>query len=61
MSVYFWLQHGAGGELPVMFYIHGGGFFAGSPSPKSFGPQYFMDTSDVILVVPAYRLGPFGK
>ncbi|XP_054089476.1 uncharacterized protein LOC105209246 [Zeugodacus cucurbitae] len=52
--------HRAGGKLPVMFYIHGGGFFSGSPSPDSVGPQYFMDTNDVILVVPAYRLGPFG-
>ncbi|XP_039956905.1 cholinesterase 1-like [Bactrocera tryoni] len=49
-----------GRELPVMFFIHGGGFFTGSPSPNNVGPQYFMDTGDVILVVAAYRLGPFG-
>ncbi|XP_036331503.1 venom carboxylesterase-6-like [Rhagoletis pomonella] len=47
-------------NLPVLFYIHGGGFFCGSPNPLFFGPEYFMDTNEVILVMPAYRLGPFG-
>ncbi|XP_036331501.1 venom carboxylesterase-6-like [Rhagoletis pomonella] len=47
-------------NLPVLFYIHGGGFFSGSASPFVEGPEYFMDTNEVILVVPAYRLGPFG-
>ncbi|XP_054089287.1 juvenile hormone esterase-like [Zeugodacus cucurbitae] len=50
----------AGGKLPVMFYIHGGGLFSGTPSPVNVGPQYFMAMNDVILIVPAYRLGPFG-
>ncbi|CAD7014808.1 unnamed protein product [Ceratitis capitata] len=48
-------------KLPVLFYIHGGGFFSGSPNPLNLGPEYFMDTSEVIVVVPAYRLGPFGS
>ncbi|XP_067630054.1 juvenile hormone esterase-like isoform X2 [Eurosta solidaginis] len=47
-------------KLPVLFYIHGGGFFCGSANPKFSGPEYFMDTSEIILVVAAYRLGPFG-
>ncbi|XP_036331506.1 esterase E4-like [Rhagoletis pomonella] len=47
-------------KLPVLFFIHGGGFFFGNPNPSFNGPQYFMDTSEVILVIPAYRLGPFG-
>ncbi|KAH8314429.1 hypothetical protein KR059_006557, partial [Drosophila kikkawai] len=46
--------------LPVMVYIHGGGFFGGSAGPGVTGPEYFMDTGEVILVTMAYRLGPFG-
>ncbi|XP_017049857.2 uncharacterized protein LOC108093964 [Drosophila ficusphila] len=47
-------------HLPVMVYIHGGGFFAGSAGPGLTGPEYFMDSGEVILVTMAYRLGPFG-
>ncbi|EDS32204.1 juvenile hormone esterase [Culex quinquefasciatus] len=46
--------------LPVMVYIHGGGFFAGGASPSIIGPEYFMDTRRVILVTFQYRLGVFG-
>lgn len=46
--------------LPVMVYIHGGGFFAGGASPSILGPEYFMDTRRVILVTFQYRLGVFG-
>ncbi|KRK00233.1 uncharacterized protein Dyak_GE11753 [Drosophila yakuba] len=46
--------------LPVMVYIHGGGFFGGSAGPGITGPEYFMDSGEVILVTMAYRLGPFG-
>lgn len=46
--------------LPVMVFIHGGGYFAGSPSPSMVGPQYFMENGEVILVSMAYRLGVFG-
>ncbi|KAF4522312.1 hypothetical protein B566_EDAN011313 [Ephemera danica] len=43
--------------LPVIIYIHGGGFRAGSA--QGWGPERFMD-EDVVLVLPHYRLGPFG-
>ncbi|TDG47048.1 hypothetical protein AWZ03_006485 [Drosophila navojoa] len=46
--------------LPVMVYIHGGGFFSGSAGPQLTGPEYFMDTGEVILVSMAYRLGALG-
>ncbi|XP_039956903.1 venom carboxylesterase-6-like [Bactrocera tryoni] len=46
--------------LPVMVYIHGGGWFSGSASPLLHGPEYIMETKEVILVSIAYRLGPFG-
>lgn len=47
--------------LPIIFYIYGGGFFSGSSNPAVIGPEYFMDTHKVIVVVITYRLGPFGK
>lgn len=43
-----------------MVFVHGGGFFAGSPSGLIHGPQYFMDNGEVILVIMAYRLGALG-
>lgn len=45
---------------PVMIYIFGGGFFSGSNHPSIVGPEFFMETGDVILVTISYRLGPFG-
>ncbi|XP_050531739.1 juvenile hormone esterase-like isoform X2 [Daktulosphaira vitifoliae] len=47
------------GKMPVMFWIHGGGFSVGSGGSSSGGPQYFMD-KDIILVSINYRLGIFG-
>lgn len=48
-------------SLPVMVYIHEGGFFSGSIHTLIRGPQYFMDTQQVILVLMTYRLGVLGK
>lgn len=45
--------------LPVLFWIHGGGWNAGSGQTDLFGPDYFMQ-KDVILVTINYRLGPVG-
>ncbi|XP_020713638.1 alpha-esterase-4b isoform X1 [Ceratitis capitata] len=45
--------------LPVMVYIHGGGFATGTASRRNWGPDYFM-MKDVILVTIGYRLGPLG-
>lgn len=47
-------------QLPVLIYIHGGGFFAGTAGPSTTGADYFMDTEDVIVVTMHYRLGPLG-
>ena len=43
--------------LPVMVYIHGGGF--AMRSPREFNPNLLLER-DIILVVPQYRLGPLG-
>ena len=45
--------------LPVMVWIHGGGFMSGDGTPDSFGPQYWMGHG-VIIVSLNYRLGPLG-
>ncbi|XKL67712.1 hypothetical protein PGB90_003203 [Kerria lacca] len=43
--------------MPVMIYIHGGGFKTGGST--SYNAEYFMDRN-VILVTINYRLGPLG-
>jgi cholinesterase len=45
--------------LPVMFWIHGGGWNSGSAQCDLFGPDYLMQ-KDVVLVTVNYRLGPVG-
>ncbi|XP_017149694.1 esterase-6-like [Drosophila miranda] len=49
-----------GNLLPVMVYFHAGGFFSGSAHPAASGPEYLMDTEQVIMVSVSYRLGPLG-
>ncbi|KAG6446518.1 venom carboxylesterase-6 [Manduca sexta] len=46
-------------KLPVMVFIHGGGWMCGDSSTAMYGPQFLLDR-DVILVVINYRLGPLG-
>uniref|UniRef100_A0A7G3ABS3 Carboxylic ester hydrolase n=1 Tax=Lutzomyia longipalpis TaxID=7200 RepID=A0A7G3ABS3_LUTLO len=46
--------------LPVMIFIHYGGLFSGTITPYLLGPEYFMDTGSVILVLMQYRLGSLG-
>lgn len=48
------------GKLPVMFWIHGGGFTAGHSGSSLYGPDYFMD-KDVVFVSLNYRLGLLGR
>uniref|UniRef100_U5EVS7 Carboxylic ester hydrolase n=1 Tax=Corethrella appendiculata TaxID=1370023 RepID=U5EVS7_9DIPT len=47
-------------KLPVMLHIHGGGLFSGSGGPSFTGPEYFMDTEEVIFVSIQYRLSVLG-
>ncbi|KAJ8981379.1 hypothetical protein NQ317_000247 [Molorchus minor] len=46
--------------LPVLFWIHGGGFRWGDGTYQYYGPDYFVDY-DIVVVTINYRLGPFGK
>ncbi|XP_046993594.1 venom carboxylesterase-6-like isoform X1 [Schistocerca americana] len=45
--------------LPVLFWIHGGGFGSGSGSDQQYGPDFIVSYG-VILVTINYRLGPLG-
>ncbi|XP_043476975.1 esterase FE4-like [Leptopilina heterotoma] len=45
--------------LPVMVWIHGGGYFFGDSSPSVYGPNYLLD-KNILLVSMNYRLGIFG-
>ncbi|XP_059225884.1 juvenile hormone esterase, partial [Stomoxys calcitrans] len=47
-------------KLPVMVFIHGGAWLSGTHNPLFLGPEYFMDTEEVVLVTISYRLGIFG-
>lgn len=44
-------------KMPVIFFIHGGGYMSGGSS--WYGPEILLDDS-VVLVTINYRLGPFG-
>lgn len=46
-------------KLPVMLYVHGGGFICGSGISTVYGPEYMLD-EDLVLVTINYRLGPLG-
>lgn len=47
-------------RLPVMVWIHGGGFMYGSGDDMQFGPDYLL-RKDIVLVTFNYRLGVFGE
>ncbi|XP_044731316.1 juvenile hormone esterase-like [Chrysoperla carnea] len=46
-------------KLPVMVWIHGGGFYLGSGNSELFGPEYLV-AKNVVLVTINYRLGYLG-
>ncbi|XP_037947833.1 esterase B1-like [Teleopsis dalmanni] len=50
---------GSNDLVPVMLFIHGGGFDSGSSSRQNFGPDYFM-MEKVVLVTINYRVGALG-
>ena len=59
LNVYAPATESAKSKLPVMFWIHGGGFSGGgSNEPRHNGD--FLPLKDVVLVTINYRLGVFG-
>lgn len=45
--------------LPVMVWLHGGGYSFGSGNTFLYGPDYLV-AEDIVLVTLNYRLGPLG-
>nr|CAI5839956.1 unnamed protein product [Callosobruchus analis] len=45
--------------MPVMVWIHGGGFLVGNPDVEYYGPDYFMEHK-IVLVQISYRLSSLG-
>jgi para-nitrobenzyl esterase len=54
-----WRPAGGGTNLPVMVWIHGGGFVSGGTSPAIYDGSHFADKG-VVFVSLNYRLGRFG-
>ncbi|CAH2064997.1 unnamed protein product, partial [Iphiclides podalirius] len=52
-------SHLTNATLPVMVFLHGGGFGVGSGSPTFYGPQYLV-SHGVVLVTVNYRLNAYG-
>jgi para-nitrobenzyl esterase len=48
------------GSFPVMFWIHGGGFAAGTGATSFYWGDRIVEQKDVVLVTINYRLGPLG-
>jgi len=46
-------------SMPVMVWVHGGGYMSGSGTGELYGPEHFMD-KDVVLVTLNYRLSVLG-
>ncbi|WP_421378324.1 carboxylesterase/lipase family protein [Bacillus salacetis] len=55
-----WAPMGEKENLPVMVWIHGGAFRAGSGSSPLYDGSAFAENGDVIVVTLNYRLGAFG-
>ncbi|EFX78599.1 hypothetical protein DAPPUDRAFT_105048 [Daphnia pulex] len=62
LNVYTHNSNAIENALPVMVWIHGGGFTAGSGNSETdfYGPGHILDRDVVLAVTINYRLGPFG-
>ena len=54
-----WTPARTGEKLPVLVWIHGGGFVAGAPAEKLYHGEW-LAKKGVVFVSVAYRLGVFG-
>ncbi|CAG9860252.1 unnamed protein product [Phyllotreta striolata] len=59
LNVYTPVIPGGNESLPILFWIHGGGFNWGSGTYDDYGPKYLMGQG-IIVVSTNYRLNPFG-
>ena len=47
--------------LPVMIFIHGGGFQTGYASASVFESEHLVNTTNVIIALIQYRLGEYRR
>ena len=59
LFVNVWTPARDGGRLPVMVWIHGGGFVAGTPAEQLYHGEW-LAKKGVVVVSVGYRLGVFG-
>ncbi|XP_063830897.1 esterase FE4-like [Ostrinia nubilalis] len=59
LNIYTPLHNSQSSPLPVMVFIHGGGFIKGSSTKSIYGPDYLM-SKGVVLVTINYRLNVEG-
>jgi para-nitrobenzyl esterase len=55
-----WAPAEAGGNLPVIVWIHGGGFIVGSGAEPLYAGEYYAAQGGVVFVTINYRLGGWG-
>jgi para-nitrobenzyl esterase len=60
LTVNVWTPEVVREPLPVMVWLHGGGFILGSGGDPTFDGAILASTQDVVIVTVNYRLGPFG-
>jgi len=60
LSLDLWIPDGATGTLPVLFWIHGGGFYQGSGSDDLYDGARLALRARAIVVTFNYRLGALG-
>nr|UUB32793.1 carboxylesterase COEA5 [Dendroctonus valens] len=53
------LTNDNGSTVPVLVWIHGGGYSHGNALYSNFGPDFLIE-KDIVIVTVSYRLGPFG-
>ncbi|MDR6910791.1 para-nitrobenzyl esterase [Rhodococcus fascians] len=60
LTINVWRPAAAQGPLPVLVWIHGGGFMLGSGNMAEYAGDRFARDGQLVVVTLNYRLGPFG-
>lgn len=60
LNLNIWIPEKVHRDLPVIFYIHGGGHFSGANSDEFFDGPHLIQDRAAIMVAPNYRLGALG-
>lgn len=60
LNLYTPVNASVSGPLPVMVFFHGGGFMCGSGIKEFYGPDYLLDSENIVYIGANFRLGPLG-